>query len=100
MNDVIVYNTNSIPPRHYGTLIKRQFDQLYAEGEHSGTVMCIPLHPYLVGQPHRIDAFAEALQYVTGHEKVWLATGREIAHHYLAHHHDEFLAAGHAARVA
>jgi len=100
MNDVIVYNTNSIPPRHYGTLIKRQFDQLYAEGERSGTVMCIPLHPYLVGQPHRIDAFAEALDYIAGHDKVWLATGREIAQHYLAHHYDDFVAAGRAARAA
>jgi peptidoglycan/xylan/chitin deacetylase (PgdA/CDA1 family) len=100
MNDVIVYNSNSIPPRHYGTLIKRQFDQLYKEGERSGTVMCIPLHPYLVGQPHRIDAFAEALAYVAGHEKVWLATGREIAQHYLAHHYDAMLAAGRAARAA
>ena len=100
MNDVIVYNTNSIPPRHYGTLIKRQFDQLYAEGERSGTVMCIPLHPYLVGQPHRIDAFAEALEYVAGHDKVWLATGREIAQHYLANHYDDFVAAGRAVRAA
>ena len=54
MNDVIAYNSNRCPPRHYATIIRRQFDQLYAEGENSGTVMCIPLHPYLVGQPHRI----------------------------------------------
>ena len=88
MNDVIVYNTNLYSPRHYGTAIKRQFDQLYAEGEQSGTVMCIPLHPYLVGQPHRIDAFAEALQYIAGHDRVWLATGREIAEHFYAHSYD------------
>lgn len=88
MNDVIVYNTNSYPPRHYGTIIKRQFDQLYAEGAVSGTVMCIPLHPYLVGQPHRIDAFADALQYIAGHDRVWLATGREIAQHFYAHDYD------------
>ncbi len=88
MNDVIVYNTNLYSPRHYGTAIKRQFDQLYAEGEQSGTVMCIPLHPYLVGQPHRIDPFAEALQYIAGHDRVWLATGREIAEHFYAHSYD------------
>lgn len=88
MNDTIVYNTNLYTPRHYGTVIKRQFDQLYAEGAESGTVMCIPLHPYLVGQPHRIDAFAEALQHIAGHDGVWLATGREIARHYLDNHYD------------
>lgn len=96
MNDVIVYNANSRPPRHYGTLLRRQFDQLHREGEHSGTVMCIPLHPYLVGQPHRIEPFAEALAYIAGHEGVWLATGREIAQHFLAHHHGAFAAAGSA----
>jgi allantoinase len=88
MNDTIVYNTNQYTPRHYGEMIKRQFDQLYAEGQDSGTVMCVPLHPYLVGQPHRIDAFAEALAYIAGHDDVWLATGREIAQHYLEHHYD------------
>lgn len=50
--------------------------------------MCVPLHPYLVGQPHRIDAFAEALAYIAGHDDVWLATGREIAQHYMSHHYD------------
>lgn len=88
MNDTIVYNTNQYTPRHYGEIIKRQFDQLYREGNESGTVMCIPLHPYLVGQPHRVDAFAEALTYIAGHADVWLATGREISEYYLSHYYD------------
>jgi allantoinase len=94
MNDTIVYNTYSSPPRHYATVIRRQFEQLYEEGAASGTVMCIPLHPYLVGQPHRIDGFAEALAAIAGHEGVWCATGREIAEHFYAHAYDAFAAAG------
>lgn len=93
MNDIIAYNSNLVPPRQYGEIIKAQFDQLYEEGETSGTVMCIPLHPFLVGQPHRIAAFADALAYITRHDKVWVTTGREIAQHFLANHHDDFLAA-------
>jgi allantoinase len=96
MNDVIVYNVNLVSPRRYADILKRQFDRLYAEGEASGTVMCIPLHPYLVGQPHRLAAFEEALSYITGHDKVWLATGREIAQHYNDHYYDAFVAAGQA----
>ncbi|MEO6624634.1 MAG: polysaccharide deacetylase family protein [Burkholderiaceae bacterium] len=96
MNDVIVYNINLVQPRRYGEIIKRQFDRLYAEGEQSGTVMCIPLHPYLVGQPYRMAAFEDALSYITSHDKVWLATGREIARHFNAHYHDAFAAAAHA----
>lgn len=93
MNDVIVYNVNLVQPRRYAEILKRQFDRLYAEGAHSGTVMCIPLHPYLVGQPYRMAAFEEALAYITGHEKVWLATGREIAKHFNDHYFDAFAAA-------
>ncbi len=93
MNDIIAYNSNLVSPRGYGEIIKAQFDQLYAEGAESGTVMCVPLHPFLVGQPHRIAAFADALAYVTGHDKVWVTTGREIAQHFLAHYYDAFAAA-------
>lgn len=97
MNDVIVYNVNLVQPRRYADILKRQFDRLYREGEQSGTVMCIPLHPYLVGHPYRIAAFEEALAYITGHDDVWLATGREIAAHFRAHYHDAFDAAEHPA---
>ena len=68
-------------------------DRLYREGEQSGTVMCIPLHPYLVGQPYRMEAFEEALDYITRHDKVWLATGREIAQYFNEHYYDAFAAA-------
>lgn len=88
VNDVIAYNSYLMSPRHYGEVLKRQFDQLYEEGAESGTVMCIPLHAYLVGQAHRIDAFAEALEYITGHDGVWVTTAREIAAHYYAHCYD------------
>jgi len=53
-------------------MIKAQFDQLYEEGAESGRVMCVPLHPFLVGQPHRLAAFAKALDYVTSHDRVWV----------------------------
>ena len=92
MNDIIVYNSDQSTPRHYGEIIKRQFDQLYAEGEESGVVMCIPLHPFLVGQPHRIEPFADALAYITGHDKVWVTTGREIADYFYQHHYDTMAA--------
>lgn len=99
MNDVIVYNSNLYPPRHYGEAIKRQFDQLRQDGETSGTVMCIPLHPYLVGQPHRIDPFAEAIRYIAQHNDVWLTTGREIAEHFYAHSYDPMVEAIAAAQA-
>lgn len=91
LNDTIVYVTNRIEPRRYGQMIKDAFDRLYAEGEHSGTVMCVPLHAYQVSHPHRLRAFEEAMDYISGHSGVWKATGREIARHYLDHHYDAAL---------
>ena len=35
------------------TMIKRQFDRLYAEGAQSGRVMCLAVHPHVIGQPQR-----------------------------------------------
>ena len=65
-------------------MICRQFDVLYREGAESGRVMAIALHPYLTGVPHRIDAFDAALDHICRHERVWKATGAEIARHFAA----------------
>ncbi|ASJ73940.1 polysaccharide deacetylase family protein [Granulosicoccus antarcticus] len=92
MNDTIVYAVNKVEPRHYCTMLKRHFDRLYEEGQESGTVMCIPTHNYQVSCPHRLKAFEEALEYITGHSDVWVTTGREIAEHYLQHDYDAALA--------
>lgn len=89
VNDVPVLNFRNISPQDYLQLIKDHFDQLYEEGAESGTVMCLPLHPYLIGQPHRLWLLDEALKYITSHDGVWLATGREIAKWYTDNHYDE-----------
>ena len=88
VNDVICYNSYFHTPRQYGEVLKRQFDQLYQEGEASGTVMCIPLHAYLVGHPHRIKPFEEALAYITSHADVWVTTAAEIADYFYENYYD------------
>lgn len=97
VNDVPLFVMRNTPPERYAALCKAQFDTLYEEGAESGTVMCLPIHPYLVGQPHRIAALEDVLRHVTGHDKVWLATGREIARHYIDNHlaaHEAWIAEG------
>ena len=47
--------------------------------------MCFTLHPYIMGQPHRIRHLDEALRYVLSHDGVWQATGEEIADWYYEH---------------
>ena len=65
-------------------MIRDAFDVLYREGETSGRVMCIAIHPYISGQPHWIAHLDRALAYICRHEGVWKATGEEIADSYLA----------------
>lgn len=93
INDFTVLHQGAATPRQYVDLVRAQFDRLYAEGTRSGTVMCLPLHPFLIGQPHRVGALAEMLAYITGHAEVWVTTGREIAEHYYANYYDQFAAA-------
>lgn len=83
---------NDTPLAEILTALKAQFDRLYAEGAESGRVMCFAIHPFVLGQPHRIDAFAEFLDYVKSHDKVWYPTGRELADHYYTHHYDNTVA--------
>lgn len=91
MNDTIAYVVNRVEPRQYGRMIKASFDRLYQEGAQSGTVMCIPTHNYQVSCPHRLKAFEEALEYITGHPDVWVTTGREIASYFIKNYYDQSL---------
>lgn len=84
INDKPAVDTHHRTPEEFGAMIRRQFDVLYREGAASGRVMAICLHPYITGVPHRIEALRSALEYVCAHAGVWLATGAEIADHYLA----------------
>jgi peptidoglycan/xylan/chitin deacetylase (PgdA/CDA1 family) len=72
-------------------VIKRQFDTLYREGAENPRVMCISIHPALIGQPQRAKYLDEALAYVFSHKEVWKTTGDEIAEHYMANHYDAVL---------
>ena len=92
VNDALMFHVWGLSPSEWLDTLKAQFDRLYAEGEKNATVMGVPLHPYLIGQPNRIGVFDELLAYVTSHEGVWLPTAREIAAHYIEHHYENVTA--------
>ncbi|MBP1872743.1 urate oxidase [Ensifer adhaerens] len=63
--------------------LKDSFDVLYAEGAAGASKMLsIGLHCRLVGRPGRAAALARFIDYVRGHEKVWLARRIDIARHW------------------
>jgi allantoinase len=93
VNDVITYGSMGMSAERYADILIRHFDQLLAEGERSGTVMCIPLHAYLVAQPHRIAAFERALAHIMAHaDDIWVTTAAEIAGYYREQYWDQTLA--------
>ena len=94
VNDHYAYNVYGNAPRQYTDLLKRQFDQLLEEGSESGTVMCIPLHAYLVGRSHRMGPFRDVLEYICNQNKneVWVTTSGEIAEYYYDNYYDAALA--------
>ncbi len=70
--------------------LKDAFDVLYAEGDPNGLdrpkMLSIGLHCRLVGRPGRAAALARFLDYVQGHERVWIARRIDIAQHWKSVH--------------
>jgi peptidoglycan/xylan/chitin deacetylase (PgdA/CDA1 family) len=85
LNDVILHRRGE-EVGEFVRQIRDYFDTVYEEGAEQGRVMCIALHPYWVGQPHRIRVFRAALEHILSHPGVWLTTGAEIADWYNARH--------------
>lgn len=65
--------------------VKDAFDFLVEESrQQGGRMLALNLHPWLVGQPHRIGCLEEVLAHVADHEAVWQAPAGEILDAYRA----------------
>ena len=82
MNDMPLFNSPTISIVDFERRIRDSFDTLYAEGSTNARVMCIALHPFLIGAAHRIKYLDNALRHICAHDDVWLATGSEIIDAY------------------
>jgi len=68
--------------------IQDSFDVLYAEGQTHPKMLTIGLHARLIGRPGRIGALHQILDYVLGHERVWVCRRSDIAEHWRANYPD------------
>ncbi len=68
------------------TYLKDSFDTLYAEGATAPKMLSIGLHCRLVGRPGRAAALARFLDYVRGHDQIWVARRIDIARHWIRRH--------------
>lgn len=66
--------------------LRDTFDVLYAEGADTPRMMSIGLHCRLVGRPGRLVALLRFLDHVERHDRVWICSREEIAHHWMKVH--------------
>jgi putative urate catabolism protein len=70
--------------------LKDSFDTLYGEGDPAGLdapkMLSVGLHARLCGRPGRIAALERFLDYVGGHQHVWICRRIDIARHWIDKH--------------
>ena len=84
INDVPAIMVKGTPAADFGTMIRDQFDVLYAEGATRPRIMSISVHPFISGHPFRMKHIEAALGYIASHQDLWLTTGVEINNWYRA----------------
>ena len=59
--------------------VQDHFDVLYDEaGKQGGRIFALTIHPWMSGQPHRIEFLERALAKIAHRKGIWQATGAEI----------------------
>jgi hypothetical protein len=72
------------PASEYRDRAIDQFEQLYSDGHESARVMALVVHPYIMGAPHRLRYFREALEHIRSRSGVLFWTGDQILEWYVA----------------
>jgi hypothetical protein len=60
-------------------LVVDNFEEMLEQSRTQPLVMGIALHPYIVGQPHRLRHLRRALQHIVKEKRVWFTTPGAIA---------------------
>jgi peptidoglycan/xylan/chitin deacetylase (PgdA/CDA1 family) len=75
-----------VDPAGFLDHLKRAFDELWREGETTPKMMSIGLHARLIGQPARMSALREFIDYAQAKGQVWFARRIDIANVWLEQH--------------
>ena len=83
VNDFAVFSRGGRTTSQALDLFKEQFNQLYLEGEASGRIMNVGMHPHVMGQAYAIRALRDFVDYVKTFDGVWYPKREEMAQWYL-----------------
>ena len=82
LNDIPAIVARRIEGPAFARMIIDQFDEMLEQSRTAPLVMGIALHPYIVGQPHRLRHLREALAHIARHrDEIWLTTPGAISAH-------------------
>lgn len=71
-------------PVQFVDAVVRQFNEMLEQSARQPLVLALSLHPFIMGQPHRLRVLREGLRRILGHpdfDRVWTTHPGEIATH-------------------
>jgi peptidoglycan/xylan/chitin deacetylase (PgdA/CDA1 family) len=83
LGDIPIFLNHGATGEDFYKIAVDQFDVLYEEGARRPRVLCMALHPFLIGHPYRAKHLERALAYIKRHEGVWITTGGALLDCYL-----------------
>ena len=85
LEDFFIIGQNLHSPQSWQEQVCDACDLLLEESERQGgRILALNIHPWMLGQPHRIAYLEQALAYITAQQGVWSATPAEILASWLA----------------
>ncbi len=82
VNDIPAIVARQMGAPEFADMILAQFDEMLRQSRNQPLVMGVALHPYIVGQPHRLVHLRRALERIAAEgDRVWLATPGDVANH-------------------
>jgi peptidoglycan/xylan/chitin deacetylase (PgdA/CDA1 family) len=80
LNDIPAMMARLMTGSDFADMIVDHFDEMLRQCERQPLVMGIALHPYIVGQPHRLLHLRRALRHVAAHapERTWWTTPGQV----------------------
>lgn len=92
LNDITMFLGRAMTGAEFQQQVIDHVDTLVHDGESTGRVMCLALHPMIINQPFREKYLEGVLKYIADHDQVWVTTSDEIAAWYLDHCYDDAIA--------
>lgn len=82
VNDIPVIVARHASMQEFSEIMTNQFDEMLEQSRSQSLVFSVALHPYIVGQPHRLRVLRKAISHIASRrDAVWFCTAGQIAEH-------------------